>query len=98
MACFGSCTRLVDDAAPQQVAVVRRERVDLIAVGVEREREVFTVVDPEVAVEAALQGGGVLLELLRELGVAPDLACETRPAHLRVIRVALQLARRAREA
>ena len=41
------------------------ERVDLLAVGVEREREVLAVLDPEVAVEAALQVGGLLLELGR---------------------------------
>ena len=47
--------RLVDDPAPQQVAVVRGERVDLAAVRVERDGEVLAVVDPEVAVESALE-------------------------------------------
>ena len=55
MARDGLRLRLVDDAAPEQVAVVRRERVDLVALGVEREREVPAVGHPEVAVEAALR-------------------------------------------
>ena len=64
--------RLVDDAAPEQVAVVRGQRVDLLALGVEREREVLAVLDPEVAVEAALEVGRLLLELVGEVRVVPD--------------------------
>jgi hypothetical protein len=69
--------RLVDDAAPEQVAVVRGERVELHTIAVEREREVLVVRDPEVAVEAALEVGRLPLELVRERGVLPDLARET---------------------
>ena len=88
---------LVDDAAPQQVADVRSERVDLGAVGVEGEREVLAVFDPEVAVEAALQVGGLLFEPLGVGRVLPDLARQAGAAHLGVVGVALQLAGRPRE-
>ena len=54
--------------------VVRGERVDLPPVLVECEREVLAVLDPVVAVEAALEVGGVPLEPVGELGVLPDLA------------------------
>ena len=49
----GDGLRLVDDAAPEQVAVVRGQGVDLLALVVHGEREVLAVLDPEVAVEAA---------------------------------------------
>ena len=90
--------RLVDDAAPQQVAVVRRQRVDLVALGVEREREVLAVLDPEVAVEPPLEVGRLLLELVGERRVLPDGPGQASAAHLRVVGVALELAGRAREA
>ena len=90
--------RLVDDAAPEQVPVVRGERVDLVPVRVEREREVLAIVDPEVAVEAALEVGGLLLQPVGERRVLPDLAGQPCAAHLGVVGVALQLAGRAREA
>ena len=89
---------LVDDAAPEQVAVVRGQRVDLVALRVEREGEVLAVRDPEVAVEAALEVGGLLLEPVGERRVLPDEARQAGAAHLRVVGVALELARRAREA
>ena len=56
------------------------------------------VVDPEVAVEAALEVGRLLLEPVGEAGVAPDLARQPGAAHLGVVGVALQLAGGAREA
>ena len=90
--------RLVDDAAPEQVAVVRGERVDLLALRVESQREVLVVLDPEIAVEAALELRGLLLELVGERRVLPHLARQPRAAHLRVVGVALELAGRAREA
>src|SRR5262249_3974721 len=89
---------LVDDPAPQQMAVVRRERVDLVAFGVEREREVLVVLDPVVAVEAPLEIRGLLLEAVGELVVLPDLAREAGGPHLPVVRISLQLARGPREA
>ena len=64
--------RLVDDPAPQQVPVVRSERIDLVAFGIDREREVLAVLDPEVAVEAPLQRGRFLLQLVGEVRVVPD--------------------------
>ena len=45
---------VVDDAAPQQVADVGRERVDLPLLAVQREREAAALREPEVAVEARL--------------------------------------------
>ena len=93
-----TCFRLVDDPAPQKVAVVRRERVDLPSVLVEGEREVLAVLDPEVAVEPAFQVRRVRCELVGERRVLPDLTGETRAAYLGVVGVALQLARCPREA
>ena len=57
-----------------------------------------TVLDPEVAVEPAFETGRVLLQLVGERGVIPERARQARAPHLRVVRVALELARRAREA
>ena len=68
------------------------------AVGVEREREVLAVLDPEVAVEAPLEVGGLALEPVGERRVLPDRPGEPRAADLGVVGVALQLAGRAREA
>src|SRR5436190_17660387 len=67
-------------------------------VGVEGERVVLAVLDPEVAVETPLQVARLPLELVGERLVAPHLAREPRPTSLRVVRVPLQLARGAREA
>jgi hypothetical protein len=83
--------RLVDDAAPEKVAVVGAERVDPVAVRVEGEREVLILLNPEVAVEAALQLGRLLLELFGESRILPDLPCEPGSAHFGVVGVALQL-------
>src|SRR5262249_48058328 len=74
--------RLVDDPAPEEVADVRRERVDLAPVLIECKREVVAVLDPEVAVEAPFQVGGLLLESIRELRVLPDMPRQARAAHL----------------
>ncbi len=80
------------------MAVIRAQRIHLIAVGVQREREVLVLDDPEVAVEAALEVGRLLLELVGERRILPDLVCEAGAAQLRVVGVALQLAGRPREA
>src|SRR4029453_11030640 len=90
--------RLFDDAAPKQVADVRAERVDLLAVAVQRQSEVLALGDPEISVEAALELSSLLLELRRELWVLPDLARKPRGADLGVVCVPLELARRPREA
>ena len=74
------------------------QRVDLIAVLVECEREVLVVGNPEIAVEASLQVGGLLLEGVGERGVLPDRAGQAGGANLGVVRVTLELARRAWEA
>ncbi len=80
------------------MAVVRSQRVDLRTIGVERQREVVPVLNPEVAVEAALEIRGLLFQLLRERWVFPDLAGEAGTPNLRVVGVALELARGPREA
>jgi hypothetical protein len=71
------------------VAVVRAQGVDLLALVVQGEREVLAVLDPEVAVEAALEVGRLPLQLVGVGGVLPDLAREACAADLRVVRVAL---------
>ena len=55
----------VGDAAPQQVADVRGQRVDLALLAVERQREEAALGDPEVVVEAPLELRGLALELRR---------------------------------
>src|SRR5512133_3448080 len=96
----GNCLGLllVDDAAPEQVTDVRGQRVDPLALLVERERVVLAVVDPVVAVEPSLEIGRLPLELVGELRVLPDLPSEPGAAHLRVVRIPLELTGRAREA
>ncbi len=79
------------------MAVVGGEDVDLLTLGVEGEGEVPAVRDPEVAVEAPLQVGRLALQPVGERRVLPDEPGEARAAHLRVVRVPLQLAGRARE-
>ena len=48
---------LVDDAAPEQEAIVRCQRVHLRTVGIEREREVAAIGQPEIVVESTLEVG-----------------------------------------
>src|SRR5262250_1589101 len=79
------------------MADVRRERIDLLLVSVEREGEEPALGDPEVLVEAALQVRGLLLETRREIGILPDLARQAGAAHLGVVDVALDLAAGARK-
>jgi hypothetical protein len=83
---------LVDDAAPQEMAVVRRERVDLVPLGVEREREVPFVRDPEVTVEPPLEVRRLFLEAIGVRRVVPDEPREAGTSYLRVVGVALQFA------
>src|SRR5262249_50992815 len=97
MVCDRLRLRLVDDAAPEQVADVRAEHVDLLSLAVESQSEVLAVRDPEIPVEAALEVGRLLLELGGELRVLPDLPGKPRSADLGVVRVPLELARRTRE-
>ena len=72
MARHSSRLRLVDDAAPEQMADVRGERVDLIPVWVQREREVLAVLDPEVAVEPPFEVRRLLLQSVGKFRVLPD--------------------------
>src|SRR5205823_13281880 len=82
------------DPAPEQVADVRAERVDLPLLAVQGEHVVAAArVGPEALVEGAAQLLGLLLEPLGERTVAPDLAGQLGGAHLRVVDVALDLAR-----
>ena len=65
---------------------------------VESQGEVLAVLHPEVAVEAALEVGCILLQPVRKLHVLPDQARQAGAAQLRVVGVALELARRPRKA
>ncbi len=73
---------------------VRGQRVDLPAVGVERDREVLAVLDPEIPVEPTLEIGRFLLKPLGECQVVPDGAGQAGSAHLGVVGIPLQLAGR----
>src|SRR5205085_11306875 len=63
---------------------------------VECERVETALLDPEVRVESLLELLRFGLEPIREPGIAPDLARESRCAHLRVVDVPLDLASRDR--
>jgi hypothetical protein len=56
---------------------------------VEAERVEASLLEPERLVETALELGRVLLELLGERVVVPDLACDLGQAKLRVVDVAI---------
>src|SRR5581483_6311624 len=88
---------LVGDAAPEQVPDVRRQGVDLPLLAVERKRVVTAVLEPERLVEAALQVVRLALELRAEPRIAPHAVREPCAASARVVDVALDLARRARQ-
>lgn len=90
--------RLIDDAAPKQVANVRGQGVDLAAVSVERQRVVLSALDPRVATEVMLEFVRFALELVGVLRVVPYSTCQPGAAHLGVVGVTLELAGRAREA
>jgi hypothetical protein len=79
----------VDDATPQEVTDIRRERIDLAPVGVQGEGVVAAVREPVVAVEAMLELGCLLLQALRERLVLPDEPREPGTADLGVVRVPL---------
>src|SRR5919197_5775004 len=88
---------LRDDPAPQQMADVRAERVDLPLVAVQRERvEAAALLDPERIVEALLQLLRLLLDARGEVAVAPDLTRKLREPDLGVVHVSLHLAGRDR--
>src|SRR4029079_8192056 len=88
-----------NDAAPEEVADVRAERVDLPLLAVEREHVVAPAAfGPELLVESAPQFLGVALEPVGERAVAPDLAGHLGRAALGVVDVPLHLARRDRPA
>ena len=92
------CLRLVDDAAPKQVTVVRGKCVDLVPVRVEGERKVLPVFDPEVPVEPPFESGRLLLQAIGERRVFPDATREARASHFCVECITLELARRSWEA
>jgi hypothetical protein len=71
-------TPLLDDPGPEQVAHVRRRRVDRLLLAVEREHVLAAPRVPERPVEAPLQVGRVALEPVGELVVVPDLARQPR--------------------
>ena len=80
-----------DDPRPQQVPVVRGERIDGTLLAVEGQCVGRPLLEPEGAIEAVAKLGGPSLELDRERGVAPDLACQLRQPEPRVVDVALHL-------
>src|SRR5450756_1997601 len=71
---------------------------DLAPVRVAGEGVVAALLDPEVAIEAALEVGGLLLELVGERGVLPEKPRQAGAPHFGVVGVTLQLAGGAREA
>ena len=94
---IGSTRVLGDDAAPEQVADVRAERVHPALVAIERERVVPAAVgDPEGGVEASGELVGLRLEPRRERLVVPRVAGDLGQPALRVEDVALHLGRRDR--
>src|SRR5213076_1602169 len=83
------------DPAPQQVADVGTERVDLPLLTVECERVVATaLLDPERLVETPLQLFRFSFQSRREVAVTPDFPRELSGSPLRVVDVALDLTRR----
>src|SRR6478609_4813956 len=97
VACDGLRFRLVDDATPEQVSVVRAQRVDFVAVGVQCQGVVLAILDPEVAVKATLEVGRLSLELFGECRIVPNEARQTGSAHLCVVGISLELAGRSRK-
>ena len=82
-----------DDAAPEQMADVRAERVDLPLVAVERQRVVAAaLLDPEGLVEAVTQLGCLALEAIGELAVTPYVTRDIDEPSFRVVHVTLHLA------
>ena len=83
-----------DDPGEEQVADVRRERVDAPLLAVERERvEAAALLDPERLVEPLRELGGLALEPVGEVAVAPRDARHLGEPELRRVDVALHLAR-----
>src|SRR5262245_16641922 len=87
---------IVDDAAPQEMANVGRERIDPSLLAVEPQGKEAALRDPKVLVKALLQQGGLLLERVRPRCIAPHVAREPGGAQLGVVCVALELAGGAR--
>jgi hypothetical protein len=78
------------------MAVVRGQRIDLLALDVEREREILAVSTQKSRLKRRFRSAACL-ELVSEVrSLRP--AREPSAAHLRVVRVALELAGRPREA
>ena len=67
------------------------------SVPVECDCEELAVLDPEVAVEPCLEVSRLALQLIGEFRVIPDQTRQSGTTHLRVVRISLQLAGRARE-
>src|SRR5512133_4233391 len=81
-----------DDAAPEQVADVRAERVDLLLVAVEREHvEAAPLLVPERLVEARAELVRLTVQAFPELTLPPALTGKLGQAALRFVDVALNL-------
>ena len=70
----------VEETGPQRVSLVRRHRVDALAVRITRQREPVLVAEPElvdhplahrVGLEVAVRRGRVVVEVARQLGTRP---------------------------
>ncbi len=87
-------TLLGHDPGPQELPDVRGQRVDRALVAVEPDRVVATPgVDPEVALEALAQGGGLEPKAGRERRVGERPVGKLRDSDLGVVDVALDLGR-----
>jgi hypothetical protein len=94
----GARSFLRDDPRPEQVAHVRRHRIDLPFVAVEPDHVVTAAfIRPEVTIDARRELRCLALEPKGELIVAGERAGELCDAELRVVNVALDLTGRDRQ-
>src|SRR5687768_8278595 len=73
---------------------VRRKGIDFLPVGIESEREVLAILNPEVSVEASLQICRIAFKLVGKDRILPDEASQARAPKLGVVCVTLELTRR----
>src|SRR5204863_3874208 len=85
-----------DDAAPEQMARIRGDRIDRAFLSVECEHVVAELVAPEVAVEPLAELLRLSFQVGRELLVPPDFASQPSSAHVRVVGIPLDLGGRDR--
>src|SRR4029453_14622327 len=88
---------VVDDAAPEEVPVVRCQGIDLGSVPAECGRQELAVRDPEIPVEPRLQVSRLTLQFIGKARIIPDRTRQSGTTHLRVVRISLELAGRTRK-